>query len=77
MIAVLGLMGSALGIFLMFRYGLPDHLQLHRFGVVLKALTDKEAHEEERRRAVGMVGLVFFAAGTILQAISFARLGMF
>jgi len=77
MVATFGLIGLAGGVFLMLRYGLPDHMQLHRLNVVLKSLTDREAHETERRKAIGMIGLVIFTAGTILLAISLMRDGMF
>jgi hypothetical protein len=51
----------------MLRYGLPDPLP--PVGVAMRALTRKEAQEEERRQAIGMVGLVLPIAGTLLQMV--------
>jgi hypothetical protein len=66
LIAVIGIASSAVGIILMFRYGIPA--KLPRLGEVAKALSDKDAAEDERRRALGFVGL-----GTFTQIISVAR----
>ena len=71
MIAIIGIASSATGIILMLRYGIPATLP--RLGEVAKALSDKDTAEDERRKALGFVGIVVFGVGTFLQIISVAR----
>lgn len=68
MVAVAGLIANAVGIFLMLRYRLPDNLP--RLGVILQALTTRDTAEDERRKAIGMIGLVLLVVGTLLQIIA-------
>jgi hypothetical protein len=75
MVAIVGLILHAVGIVLMLRYRLPDNLP--RLGIVFRTLTSKELAEDERRRAIGMIGLVCFVVGTLLLIVSFARAPMF
>jgi hypothetical protein len=75
LVAVVGLVLSAVGVFLMVRYGLPKNLPI--LGVVLRALTQKDVDEKDRRAAWGTVGVVVFVAGTIVAAISLLAGGAF
>lgn len=73
MLSVIGLVANSLGVFLMLRYGLPDRLP--QVGQVLAALTNRQAAEVQRRKAVGALGLVMLILGTTLQAIVMLRDG--
>jgi hypothetical protein len=68
MIAVAGILFNAIGVLMLLRYGLP--FPLPRLGIVLKALTSTEVREEERRHALGFIGLVAFVVGILLQLVS-------
>lgn len=69
--AVIGIVGNAIGVLLMVRYGLPNNLP--RLGQIVVALTGKDVREDERRKALGFLGLVALVAGTVLQVISVGR----
>ena len=59
---------SAIGTVLMVRYGLPYSLPI--LGLIRKALTEREATEEDQRHMLGAIGFVLLALGTILQIVS-------
>ena len=65
---VLGYALSAVGTILMVRYGLPYSLPI--LGLIRKALTEKEADEDDKRHMMGAVGLILLLLGTLLQIIS-------
>jgi len=65
---VLGYALNAIGVVLMVRYGLPHSLPV--LGLIRKALTEKEASEDDRRHMTGAVGLVLLVLGTLLQMVS-------
>lgn len=65
---VLGYAFNAIGTVLMVRYGLPYSLPI--LGLLRRALTDKEADEDDKRHMLGAVGLVLLVLGTLLQIIS-------
>ncbi len=71
MVATAGILCSAVGVLMLTRYGAP--FPLPRLGLVVRTLTATEADEEERRKALGFVGLVVFVVGTLLQIVSVAR----
>ncbi|MEP7241873.1 MAG: hypothetical protein ABI697_13390 [Devosia sp.] len=59
---------NAIGVVLMVRYGLPYSLPI--LGLLRKALTEKEATEEDKRHLLGALGFVLLALGTLLQIVS-------
>jgi hypothetical protein len=59
---------NAIGVILMVRYGLPYSLPI--LGLIRKALTEKEASQEDRRHMTGAIGLVLLVLGTLLQIVS-------
>ena len=59
---------SAIGTILMVRYGLPYSLPI--LGLIRKALTEREATEEDQRHMIGAIGLVLLVLGTLLQIVS-------
>ncbi len=65
---ILGYALNAIGTVLMVRYGLPYSLPI--LGLIRKALTEKEASEDDRRHMTGAVGLVMVTLGTLLQIVS-------
>jgi hypothetical protein len=71
MVSLVGLLSNSVGVFLMLRYGLPDNLP--QIGRAIFVLTDRQAAEDQRRRSIGVLGLVLFILGTTLQAIAMLR----
>ena len=65
---ILGYALNAIGTILMVRYGLPYSLPI--LGLLRKALTEKEATEEDRRHMKGAIGIVLLILGTLLQIVS-------
>jgi hypothetical protein len=65
---VLGYALNAIGVVLMVRYGLPYSLPI--LGLIRKALTEKEATEEDKRHMTGAIGFVLLLLGTLLQIVS-------
>jgi hypothetical protein len=69
MIAViLGYALNAVGTILMVRYGLPYALPI--LGLLRKALTEREATQDDQRQMLGAVGVVLLVLGTMLQIVS-------
>lgn len=70
-IAVSGIVVNLAGVLMLFRYGMPYHVESK--GVVLLALeeTDHEEIKLERRyRLLGYAGLFLIVAGSALQALA-------
>ena len=65
---ILGYALNAIGIVLMVRYGLPYSLPI--LGLLRRALTEKEATQEDRRHMLGAIGFVLLILGTLLQIVS-------
>jgi hypothetical protein len=65
LIETLALILNFAGIVLMIRYGLPHGLPV--LGRGQADLSEAEHREDERRSMIGVVGLVLFALGTLLQ----------
>jgi hypothetical protein len=65
---ILGYALNAIGTILMVRYGLPYSLPI--LGLLRKALTEKEATEEDKRHMLGAIGIVLLILGTLLQIAS-------
>jgi hypothetical protein len=65
---VLGFALNSIGVVLMVRYGLPYSLPI--LGMIRKALTEKEATQEDGRHMLGAVGFVLLSLGTLLQIVS-------
>ena len=65
---ILGYALNAVGTILMVRYGLPYSLPI--LGLLHKALTEREATQEDRRHMLGAVGIVLLILGTLLQIVS-------
>lgn len=65
---VLGYALNAIGTILMVRYGLPYSLPI--LGLLRKALTEREATQEDRRHMLGALGIVLLILGTLLQIVS-------
>ena len=65
---VLGYALNAVGTILMVRYGLPHQLPV--LGLISRALSEKEANEDDRRHMTGAIGLVLLLLGTLLQIVS-------
>lgn len=59
---------NAVGTIVMVRYGLPYSLPI--LGLLRKALTEKEATQEDRRHMLGALGIVLLVFGTLLQIVS-------
>ena len=67
-VTIVGYALNAIGVVLMVRYGLPYSLPI--LGLLRKALTEKEATEEDKRHMLGAVGFVLLVLGTLLQIVS-------
>jgi hypothetical protein len=65
---VLGYTFNAVGTVLMVRYGLPYSLPI--LGLIRRALSEKEADEDDKRHMLGASGLVLLVFGTALQIVS-------
>jgi hypothetical protein len=65
---ILGYALNAIGVVLMVRYGLPYSLPI--LGLLRRALTEKEATQEDRRHMLGAIGFVLLLLGTLLQIVS-------
>ncbi len=62
---IAGLTSSFVGVVLMTRYSLPFHLlPLNGFA---RTLSEQGHHEDGRRNLIGLVGLLLFGVGTVLQ----------
>lgn len=67
-LAIIGLVTALGGVLILFRYGMPYHVESK--GVVLLALEQTDHNEiklEKRYRALGYVGLALVVTGTALQ----------
>lgn len=62
---IAGLAASFVGIVTMIRYDLPFHLP--PVPALVRALTEQDANEDDRRNLIGLGGLLLFCVGTILQ----------
>ena len=67
---ILGYALNAIGTVLMVRYGLPYRLPI--LGLISKALTEKEANEDDKRHMLGAIGFIVLLLGTLLQIVSTA-----
>lgn len=67
---IAGVLFSAGGTVMMVRYGLPYSLPI--LGLLLKALTEEEANEDDRRQLRGAMGLILMVFGTALQIAAVA-----
>lgn len=65
---IAGIVLNAVGTVLMVRYGFPYSLPL--LGLIRKALTEKEADQDDRRHMVGALGLILLTFGTALQILA-------
>lgn len=70
---IAGLIGSFVGIVTIQRYSLP--LALPPLPALLRALTETDASENDRRHLIGLGGLVLFFVGTVLQIFATAMRG--
>lgn len=62
---ITGLAGSFVGLLTMIRYDLPWHLP--PVARLLRALTEQESSEDDRRNVIGLGGLLLFFVGTLFQ----------
>lgn len=60
-----GLVGDYLGILTIARYGLPYHLP--PLPQLVRALTEIEATEDDRRNLIGCGGILLFSLGIAFQ----------
>jgi len=65
---VIGYALNAIGTVMMVRYGFPYSLPL--LGLIRKALTEKEADEDDKRHMMGAFGLILLVFGTTLLIIA-------
>jgi len=65
-----GLAANLVGVFLLFRFGIPYYIRSEgRIFAVYADIDEKSKREEERATAIGWIGLGLVVAGTIAQAI--------
>jgi hypothetical protein len=62
---IAGLIASFVGIVTMIRYDLP--FRLPPLPTLMRALTETDATEQDRRNLIGFGGLLLFGVGTMLQ----------
>jgi hypothetical protein len=67
-LAIAGLIAALVGLLLMFRYGMPFHVEGKGHVHLVTGMIDQdELKLEQRYRALGYVGLAFAIIGTALQ----------
>jgi hypothetical protein len=67
----LGLVFNLLGVFILFRYGMPFHIPTGGANTLLLEGTDQAAVAlEHKYMLLGYVGLAFLVLGTVLQIIA-------
>ena len=65
---IAGVVLNAVGTVLMVRYGFPYSLPL--LGLIRKALTEREADQDDRRNMIGALGLILLTFGSALQILA-------
>jgi hypothetical protein len=70
LIAIIGLTVNAIGVLLLFRFGMPFRIEMKGKNMVVAGQTDsKEVEREQTYRLLGYVGLAAIIFGTLLQII--------
>lgn len=65
---IAGLAGSYAGLLTMLRYGLPYHLP--PLPKLVRAMTEAEANEDDRRNSIGCGGILLFTLGIGFQMLA-------
>jgi hypothetical protein len=70
-LTISGLVLNLMGVFLLFRYGMPYRVEVKGYSLLLEQdPTDEDVRLNRKYGQLGRLGLLFIVLGTVLQAVA-------